>query len=174
MSIGSGILVTCKSSYHPYVDERPVVTEQPSTVITQVKNGRWAASCAPHCSACFGSAFPMSGLRTLLGTIIRVLSTACNHGQVSRGCMIMQSTTRRLNLATKRHKVHKRGFYFCVLCDSWWLAIEFCNRPPAFLTTKLQVGKVFRPCSRADKWNATHHLAPASDVSKVENAPSGA
>ena len=65
----------------------------------------------------------------------------------------MQATTRRLYLATKRHKVHKRGFYFCVLCDSWWLAAEFSNRPSVSLSTKLQVGKMFRLCPRAYKWN---------------------
>ena len=50
----------------------------------------------------FESAFPMSGLRTLSDTIVRVLSTVCNHGQVSRGCMIMQSTTRHSKLEANR------------------------------------------------------------------------
>ena len=46
----------------------------------------------------FKSAIPMSGLRILFGTIVRVLSTVCNYGQVSRGCMLMQSTTRHSTL----------------------------------------------------------------------------
>ncbi len=44
----------------------------------------------------------MSGVRTLLDIIVRVLSTVCNHGQVSRGCMIMQSTTRHSTLEVIR------------------------------------------------------------------------
>jgi hypothetical protein len=52
------------------------------------KKRRWAASVHHHCSACFESAFPMSGSRILSATIVRVRSTACNHGPVLRGCMI--------------------------------------------------------------------------------------
>ena len=70
-----------------------VVTDAAQYTDSQVKKQRWAASVHHHCSACLGAAYPMSGTRILSGIIVGVQSTACNHGPVLRGCMIMQSTT---------------------------------------------------------------------------------
>jgi hypothetical protein len=95
------------------------------------------------CSACLGSAFPMSGLRTLSSPIVRVRSTACNHGQVSRRCMIMQSTTCQSTL----EMIRCRQSTVCVSIDP------------------LQVGKENPSSGRAlDKWNATDDRAVASKL----------
>ena len=46
--------------------------------------------------------FQCQGYEPLLDFIVRVRSTACNHGPVSHGCMIMQSTTHHSTLEVIR------------------------------------------------------------------------
>jgi hypothetical protein len=129
------------------VREHPVVTEQPSTRIIQVKNGRWAASCAPLRSACFPVKLCFEP-ELAVAIIVRFRSTACNHGPVLRGCMIMQSTTWPAMIEV----IRRRQSTACVSIDqdtNWEREFDHCPNDEY----------------RTDKRNAPDDRAVASKVS---------